>query len=124
MAPRKKAAQATAPVSQASPDELMPDRPADESTSPEVALDPWTDEQEISLFKGIIKWKPVGRFSYGRGFPSCSQSYRNAQAFSNDSIIPIPPQPWLQRATYKHSWHMEEAWDSLQSRSTGSEGGS
>ena len=34
--------------------QLEPARP------PVLDPDPWTDEQEIALFKGIIKWKPVG----------------------------------------------------------------
>lgn len=33
--------------------------PPDEA---EVELDPWTDEQETSLFKSMTRWKPVGSF--------------------------------------------------------------
>ncbi len=29
----------------------------------DVVADPWTDEEETALLKGIIRWKPVGVFN-------------------------------------------------------------
>ena len=80
MPPKKKArliSRAASTLSAETPAETMSatdDKatPAREDRSPmkdpspvkDLLADPWTDEQEISLFKGMVRWKPVGPFPY------------------------------------------------------------
>lgn len=68
MPPRKKARKAAITPDNAAENavEDAPE-PMDIDTGKDVTpLDPWTDEQETSLFKSMIRWKPVGLFSYNR----------------------------------------------------------
>ena len=78
MPPKKKAkAAAAASTPTADGDAMAIDTPqpqkAEEPQKPayDILKDPWTDEQETSLFKGIIKWKPagelIGSYCYGDG---------------------------------------------------------
>ncbi|TVY86860.1 Chromatin modification-related protein [Lachnellula willkommii] len=74
MAPKRKgkstARAASTPV--ADEDAMVIDSPkpqqVEDPPKPSFDLlnDPWTDEQETSLFKGIIKWKPAGMHKHFR----------------------------------------------------------
>ncbi|EKD19641.1 uncharacterized protein L3040_002016 [Drepanopeziza brunnea f. sp. 'multigermtubi'] len=65
---KKTKGSARAPSTPAGDDDIvataLPQTEKSASNTPKPAYnilnDPWTDEQETSLFKGIIKWKPAG----------------------------------------------------------------
>ncbi|KAH8659295.1 chromatin modification-related protein EAF7-domain-containing protein [Tricladium varicosporioides] len=72
MPPKKKgkgtARAASTPVGDDDPMQIDTPQKVEEppKSNPDVLKDPWTDEQETSLFKGIIRWKPAGMHKHFR----------------------------------------------------------
>jgi len=60
MPPRKKPKLNTQAENLQSPANTPAEGAAQGTPSYDLVADPWTDEQETALLKGIIKWKPVG----------------------------------------------------------------
>ncbi|KAL4934590.1 uncharacterized protein BDV17DRAFT_10424 [Aspergillus undulatus] len=60
MPPRKKPKLNSQGENAQSPANTPADGDAQRTPSYDIVSDPWTDEQETALLKGIIKWKPVG----------------------------------------------------------------
>lgn len=66
MPPRKRArvSQATSPATSIPPKTPTPVAMSPTAEEEDVLNDPWTDEEEIGLFKGLIRWKPTGKSSH------------------------------------------------------------
>jgi MRG-binding protein len=65
MPPRKRArvSQAASPTPTSQPKTPTPAQSSPSKADDQLLTDPWTDEEEIGLFKGLMKWKPTGMHS-------------------------------------------------------------
>lgn len=57
---RQSAATASAELPKSVPAAGAGDAAPKSDSEHDIVNDPWTDEQETALLKGIVRWKPVG----------------------------------------------------------------
>ncbi|KAF8859507.1 hypothetical protein BDZ45DRAFT_725257 [Acephala macrosclerotiorum] len=113
MPPRKKTAKGSvrAASTPAADEDSMaidtpePSKPAEPAQPAEPAYDitkdPWTDEQETSLYKGIIKWKPAGMHKHFRMIALSEHLRNHGYDPTNDPHTRIPGIWSKLRALYK-----------------------
>ncbi|OAX84505.1 hypothetical protein ACJ72_01121 [Emergomyces africanus] len=76
----------TTPTTPAQPDAAS--KPEAENDS--LVTDPWTEEQETSLLKGIIRWKPVGMHKHFRMLAISEHLISQGYVAPNDQHTRIP----------------------------------
>jgi hypothetical protein len=116
MPPRKKAKGNTGTTSTPAADEdsMVIDTPQAEEpqkSTYDILKDPWTDEQETSLFKGIIKWKPAGEFESNLKMDTSPIVDRHTQALPYGCLVRAPSESWLRsnrRETHSDTRNMGE----------------
>ena len=122
MPPRKRL-RASQPASATPTSQAKTPTPVDESTPPNQQLlnDPWTDEEETALFKGLMHWKPTGMSVCAGGLTDADakgrlMDIRNPQAFPSSGAAsrlaeqrPHPPQ----ERTYQTSRNLAKVGDAV-----------
>ncbi|KAL4915553.1 chromatin modification-related protein EAF7-domain-containing protein [Aspergillus aurantiobrunneus] len=88
------------------------DGAAQRTPSYDLVADPWTDEQETALLKGIIKWKPVGMHKHFRMVAISEFMKSNGYASSHAEHTRIPG-IWKKLRTLYNLPALDEREDSL-----------